>query len=295
MGPARHALAIALSYTGQVVLATLGQTALVLGPPLLLAAVMQPVALKSERWTRRAAGDRAHWVAAGWIATALHELGHAALAVLFGHRVTHVKWFDFHAEDGALGRVDHEYDPTSVYQRVGRFFIGLGPVLVGVAILALGSRFLLGVHPSAAGPITHAQGPVALGVATRSLAAQLAGSVRDAGRIAEALRPERWQTWLFLYAAYLGGSATRLSASDLRSVGAGMATLGGLLLAVNGLTLWAGAFATTLALRAAGALALCDAALLAAIALQAAVGGSALALTHGAAYLRARAAVLAGS
>ena len=73
MGPATHALHIALAYAGRVALATLAQCALVLGPPLLLAAVMQPVALRSEQWTRRLVGERAHWVAAGWLSTALHE------------------------------------------------------------------------------------------------------------------------------------------------------------------------------------------------------------------------------
>ena len=84
MAPVTHALEIALTYAGQV--------ALVLGPAVVLAAVMQPVALRSERWTQELVGPRALWLAVGCLATALHEGAHAALALLFGHRVTRVTW-----------------------------------------------------------------------------------------------------------------------------------------------------------------------------------------------------------
>jgi hypothetical protein len=72
-----------------------------------------------------------------------------------------------------------------------------------------------------------------------------------------------------------------------------MVTIVSLLLLFNALTLWAGAFATTAALHAARALALCDTALVAAIALQAVAGLGALALMRGAAWFRARDAALA--
>jgi hypothetical protein len=258
-----------------------------------LAAVIQPVALRSERWTQELVGPRRLWLAVGWVATALHEGAHAALALLFGHEVTRVKWFDFGAEDGALGQVDHQWDPKSFYQRVGRFFIGVAPVLLGVLVLALAARFLLGVYPSEARPVAHVVGPAPLAAAGRSLAAQLAASLHDVGRLVYALDLFRWRTWAFLYVAYIASTAMRLSASDLRSAGAGMVTIVSLLLLFNALTLWAGAFATTAALHAARALALCDTALVAALALQAAAGVGALALMRGAAWFRARDAALA--
>ena len=42
-----------------------------------------------------------------------------------------VKWFDPQATDGALGSVEHSYDPSSAYQRVGTIVIGLAPLLAG--------------------------------------------------------------------------------------------------------------------------------------------------------------------
>jgi len=286
--PLQPAVQAALSYAGHVALAALVQLALVLGTPLVLAALMQPVARWSERWTEQLVGRRSAWVAVGCVATALHEGGHAAFALLFRHEVTRVKWFDFEARDGSLGRVDHRYDPTSAYQRVGRFFIGLGPVVVGALVLWIAARLLLGTHAAASSAAAPAHTPSTLDATARALAAQLGASVRDVGRLVAALAPGRWQTWVFLYAAYVAGSAMRLSSSDLRSVGAGLWTVGCLLLLVDALTLWAGPLATSGAMAVARALELCNAALVAAIALQALGGGMALVLTHGVRALTAR-------
>ena len=290
-----HLTHLAAAYAGRVALATLAQLALVLGPPLLVAAAMQPVALQGERWAQRLVGPRALWIAVGCAATALHEAGHAALALLFGHRVTRVKWFDFEAADGRRGEVEHAYDPKNPYQRAGRFFIGVAPVVFGVLALALAARLLLGVHASATdAPIARARATSAPLDLARALAAQLLASLHDVGRLAAALDPTRWRTWLFLWVALVGSSAMRLSASDLRSVAGGLWTLASLLLLLNALTLWAGTFATSAALHVARALALCDAALLAAILLQALVGIAALALALGVEAYRGRSRALAG-
>jgi hypothetical protein len=290
MGHATHLLDIVLGYAGRVAIATLAELALVLGPFLLLSVVAQPVTLQTERWTEGLVGRRARWIAAGWLATALHEAGHAVFAMLFGHRVNRVKWFDFDAEDGTLGKVEHDYDPTSLYQRVGRLFIGVGPVLLGALVLGVAARLLLGVSASS----RHA--PAADAVATmRELETQLRAAAYAVGHLASALRPGRWQSWVFLYVAWVAGSAMRLSASDVRSFAAGAWTLVWLLLLANALTLWAGTLGLTLAVHAARAMALCDAALLSALALQAAAGAIALAATHALRLARTRDGALAGA
>ncbi|HET7456993.1 MAG TPA: hypothetical protein VFJ74_05000 [Gemmatimonadaceae bacterium] len=294
MGPAAHALQITLAYAAHVTTATGVQLALVFGPPLALAALMQPVALQSERWTERLVGRRALWIAAGCVATALHELGHAALALLFGHRVTRVKWFDFAAEDGALGQVDHEFDPTSFYQRVGRFFIGIAPIVLAALVIAAATRWLLGVHAAPSLRVaTPAATPASVAATARALAVPLVASLHAVGGVAAALRLDRWQSWAFVYLAYLAGSAMRLSASDLRGAVAGLWTMTWLLLLANAVTVWMGAFATSAAASVAGAMAAVDVALLTAIALQLLVGGAALAVTHGIAFFREREALLA--
>lgn len=289
-----HALHVALAYAGRVALVTGVELALVVGPPLALAALAQPVALQSERWTERLVGRRARWIAVGWLATALHEAGHALFALLFGHRVRRVKWFDFAAEGGTLGQVEHDYDPSSFYQRAGRFFIGVGPILLAGLVLVVAARMLLGPLPSAGRPPVQASDAATLEATLGALVAQLGAAARAASGIGASIDASGWRGLAFLYVAYVCGGAMRLSSSDVRSFAAGGWTILSLLLVVNALTLWSGVMGPPGALRLGAAMTLCDAALLAAVVLQAVVGSIALCLTLGMSAVRGRDGALAG-
>ena len=72
----------------------------------------------------------------------IHETGHALFCLIFRHRIVEMKLFSPEA-DGTLGYVKHSYDPNSLYQRIGNFFIGTGPIWFGVVVLCLLSRWLL--------------------------------------------------------------------------------------------------------------------------------------------------------
>lgn len=97
----------------------------------------------SELMRRRLAflGDRTfiYLTAPG---VAVHELGHAAFCVIFGHKIVKLNLFSPEA-DGTLGYVRHQYNPKSLYQRIGNFFIGTGPIWGGLLLLYLVSRLLL--------------------------------------------------------------------------------------------------------------------------------------------------------
>lgn len=253
------------AYLGRATLAAALQLALALGPTLLLAALAQPAALQAEVRMRRLAGDRAHFGVVGWIATAIHELGHALFALLFAHRVTRVRWFSFRPSDGARGQVEHQYDPRSAWQRLGLFFIGVGPIVAGTLLVALAARLLLGGAPERSPAAPAAAGTLSPGATATLFLEQLAGALRGALRLAARLRLTDWRSWLFAYAALVGGSAMRLSGSDVRSVGGGAWVLALLVWAANVLTLWAGAPVTAGALHASRALAHGDAALLVAL------------------------------
>jgi hypothetical protein len=135
--------------------------------------------------------------------TVVHEGSHVLACLLFGHRVDRVRWFDPRATDGALGSVEHSYDPSSAYQRVGTIVIGLSPLLVGAGVLLLAARWLLDV------PI--------VALADLKLA-DLAFT--DLQKVA----PWRWA--LFAYTAVSVGGSMHLSASDLRGTRHGVITLG---------------------------------------------------------------------
>jgi hypothetical protein len=77
-----------------------------------------------------------------WIGTPIHELGHLIQCFIWGHRVTRVKLLQLNHPNGVLGYVEHQYNLNSVYQRVGNFFIGLGPIFSGIGSL-IGGMYLL--------------------------------------------------------------------------------------------------------------------------------------------------------
>ena len=73
---------------------------------------------------------------------AVHELSHAAFCLIFRHEIVKIELFSPEA-NGTLGYVQHRYDPKNLYQRVGNFFIGTGPIWGGLALLYFLSYLLL--------------------------------------------------------------------------------------------------------------------------------------------------------
>ncbi|GFZ31727.1 membrane protein [Clostridium zeae] len=68
----------------------------------------------------------------GFIGVPIHELSHAILSIIFGHNIRKIKLFQKPDNNGVMGYVDHSYNPNSVYQQVGNFFIGVAPIFGGV-------------------------------------------------------------------------------------------------------------------------------------------------------------------
>lgn len=82
-------------------------------------------------------------LATAWIGTPIHELGHALMCLIFGHKIVDLKLLSINRADGTLGYVSHSYNRRSVYQSLGNFFIGLAPIISGITALFLGLYFLL--------------------------------------------------------------------------------------------------------------------------------------------------------
>lgn len=79
----------------------------------------------------------------GYIGTPVHELSHALVALLFGHKIKEIVFFkpvsNNSTQDGqALGYVNHAYNKNNIYHRIGNFFIGVAPIYGGI-----GATYLL--------------------------------------------------------------------------------------------------------------------------------------------------------
>lgn len=71
----------------------------------------------------------------GVIGTPVHELAHALMCIVFGHKILEIKLFQINAADGTLGYVSHTYDKKNIYQKIGNFFIGIAPIIVISALM----------------------------------------------------------------------------------------------------------------------------------------------------------------
>lgn len=69
------------------------------------------------------------------IGTPVHEFGHFFMCKVFRYEVDHVVWYQKPNIDGTLGYVNFSYNPTSIYQRVGKFFVGIGPLFSGPFVI----------------------------------------------------------------------------------------------------------------------------------------------------------------
>ena len=70
------------------------------------------------------------------IGTPVHELGHAIMCPLFGHKITKLVLWQPRTADGTLGYVNHTCNPRNLYHRLGDLFIGVGPIFSGLAVLS---------------------------------------------------------------------------------------------------------------------------------------------------------------
>lgn len=73
------------------------------------------------------------------IGTPVHELGHAMMCPIFGHRIRRIKLWTPKPDDGVYGFVEHTYNRRNLWARLGNLFIALGPIFscLGVTVLML--------------------------------------------------------------------------------------------------------------------------------------------------------------
>lgn len=175
-----------------------------------------------------------YWTA--WLGTPVHELSHVFIGLMFRHRITEVKLLQTVDTDGTMGYVRHAYHPSSLYQRIGNFFIGVAPLIGGSLLIACtaawlvpnGSLFQLEQsHMFRLFSFFDLPTWVSLGQA-------IAENFRNLFSAANFSQPSYW---LFIYAALCIASRMSLSTEDIRGAGSGAGALFCLLLVANGLSM----------------------------------------------------------
>ncbi len=74
------------------------------------------------------------WIATSVIGTPIHELGHAAMCLLFFHRIVRIRLWS--TSDG-IAMVEHSYNRRNFYATFGNLWISLGPIFSGLAVMFL--------------------------------------------------------------------------------------------------------------------------------------------------------------
>lgn len=182
----------------------------------ILAAILQFITMTLRRKWFELLGERS-WTILAAPGTIVHETGHALLCLLFRHRIVEIKLFS-PSPDGTLGYVNHSWDPESIYQRTGNFFIGIGPIFSGVLLITFATAWMMPeIWEQVNSPECWTLSDMAAGVA-----AMICRMLREL--ISQELWT-RWQSYLWLLTVLLIGSHITLSKADLKNAGSGAVIL----------------------------------------------------------------------
>lgn len=69
------------------------------------------------------------------IGTPIHELSHAFMCIIFGHKIIDMKLLITNPNSSIAGYVNHSWNKKNPYQNIGNFFIGIAPVFCGFSIV----------------------------------------------------------------------------------------------------------------------------------------------------------------
>lgn len=214
---------------------TLTQIFILFGPGLVLAYMMQVVAKRVQIEALLLLGIRPFLYLFGWLGTSIHELGHAAMCVIFRHRILEMKLFRPDPATGALGYVRHAWNSGSLYQVAGNFFIGIGPVIFGTIVIYFAALFLI----SDSFFLSFSDLKIDAGSfhSFDSIMLLLA-NIYDSFIIlffnlftVENLK--RWQFYVFVYILFCTGSFITLSRSDIEGAARGFAVFFVVMFAIN--------------------------------------------------------------
>ncbi|MBR2466560.1 MAG: hypothetical protein IKM18_00290 [Clostridia bacterium] len=180
-----------------------------------------------RRWFCNLMGPKGYKILliTGAVGTPIHELSHALMCLIFGHKITDMKLYQPDSDDGTLGYVNHSYNPKNLYHQIGNFFIGIAPIVCGNAFLLFLMALLVpdvfsdvgaaiaGVDPSFGGYI--------------SVIPEIFAGIFSPSNFAD------WRWWIFLVLAIMVASHMELSPADIKGSVVGLLCISGIVLVVD--------------------------------------------------------------
>lgn len=170
----------------------------------------------------------------GWIGTPIHEIGHALFCIIFRHKIVDMKLFQPDSSDGSLGYVNHSYNPNNPWHRIGNFFIGFGPILLGSIVIMLLSVYLIPNNDF----LSHFSNYKTFDLTTLSgLKNQFIQLFNSGKHLTQNLFIEEnlksWEFWVFIYLAMCVASHMELSPPDIKGLFGGLIYIFILFLVIN--------------------------------------------------------------
>jgi hypothetical protein len=151
---------------------------------------------------------------------------------LFRHKVTKVKFLDLKSKDGTLGYVRHSYNRKSLYQSMGNFFIGIGPILSANVFLIVSMHLLLpGVFREVTGQMLLFSSMTAFGPSGIEYMFDFLLSIVSS--LFDLSNASNINFWIYIFLAFGVSSHIALSPADLKGAAKGLPALFILLLLAN--------------------------------------------------------------
>jgi len=232
------------SYLVQVGSVTIIQLFTLFGPGLILVALLSQLSGYVQRLICSVIGVRSYLLLFGWLGTSIHEIGHALFAMIFGHRIVQFEPFKPDLKSGKLGQVVIGHNGNSLYQQIGRFFVGVAPILFGTTMIFIALLILFQTEMIELMQCIALLNDTALEADGGSLLYQ---TLAYCGAIlAFVFTPAHladWRFYVFLYLTFAIGSSISLSKPDIENAATGFTLLIVLMLLFNLVTLWQGGIA----------------------------------------------------
>ncbi len=229
-----------LVFIKDLVIATLGQMASLFAGVFVFGLLIHFISQLTFKSLERTFGTKGVYFVA-WLGTPIHELGHALFCIIFLHRIVDIKFFKPDPVTGTLGYVSHTWNKGNPWAVLGNFFIGIGPVLLGCAVLFATFYFLI-PHSSQVwdaiifkvGEIGESQSFGSFWTVFQSSSLSLVKIIFTLSNLAT------WQFWVFVYLSICVASNIRLSLSDIKGSLSGLGCIVLIFLLINFLGLITG-------------------------------------------------------